>query len=123
MIFIIAFLNTFWSCALWEEDIVLKKSSLIRLKWVMIFLDVIVYSGGLFFYLKDPYSLFDNGMIVVFVVLTIVIQCLTIRFLKERLLNVPEDQQWGNIIVDFILKVINFVDSLAEPSKKKQPEK
>lgn len=90
-IYIIAFINAFWACCLWEEKVILKKSTIFRLKWVMIFLDVVITAAAVVVYAIDPYFLFSDWVIVISLILAVVTQWLTIRFLRERIGEIQPD--------------------------------
>lgn len=90
-IYIIAFINAFWACCLWDKKVVLKKSTIKRLKWVMISLDVIIALSAIVAYAIDPYFLFADWVIAVYLALAVLTQVLTIRFLRERIGEIQPD--------------------------------
>lgn len=104
-IYIIAFINAFWACCLWEERIVLKKSTITRLKWVMISLDVIIALSAIVAYAIDPYFLFADWVIVISLILAGVTQWLTIRFLRERTEKIPEEKRLTAKMVNWFIKL------------------
>ncbi len=90
-IYVIAFINALWACCLWDKKVVLKKSTIKRLKWVMISLDVIIALSAIVAYAIDPYFLFADWVIAVYLALAVLTQVLTIRFLRERIGEIQPD--------------------------------
>ncbi len=90
-IYIIAFINALWACCLWDKKVVLKKSTIKRLKWVMISLDIVITAAAVVVYAIDPYFLFADWVIVVYLALAVLTQMLTIRFLRERIGEIQPD--------------------------------
>ncbi len=110
VIYIIAFFNALWACCFWEESIILKKSAISRLKWVMISLDCLITAGAVVVYVIDPYFLFADWVIIISLILAVVTQWLTISFLKERLYNVPEDRRLGARLANRLVKWLVKLD-------------
>lgn len=99
VIYIIAFFNALWACCFWDKKVVLKKSTILRLKRVMISLDVIIAISAIVAYAIDPYFLFADWVIVIYLALAVGTQVLTIRFLRERTGEIQPDYRVENWIV------------------------
>ncbi len=110
VIYIIAFFNALWACCFWDKKVVLKKSTILRLKRVMISLDCLITAAAVVVYVIDPYFLFADWVIIISLILAVVTQWLTISFLKERLYNVPEDRRLGARLANRLVKWLVKLD-------------
>ncbi len=90
-IYIVALFNGLWACCLWSKKVVLKKSTIKRLKGVMISLDVAIALSAVVAYAIDPYFLFADWVIVVYLGLAVFTQRMAILFLRERLGEIQPD--------------------------------
>ena len=122
-IYIIAFINAFWACCLWEESIILKKSTITRLKRVMISLDIVITAAAVVVYAIDPYFLFADWVIVISLALAVVTQWLTIRFLRERIEKMPEEKRLTTKMVNWFMKLDRLMSGETEAYQKDASER
>lgn len=90
-IYIVALFNALWACCFWDEKVILKRTTIKRLKWVMIAIDVMIFISAIVAFAIDPYFLFADWVIAVYLALAAVTQWKTIRFLRERIGEIQPD--------------------------------
>lgn len=121
-IYIIALINAIWAGCLWDDKVVLKKSTINRLKRVMISLDIVITASAIFLYAIEPRFLFADWVIVIYLAIAVVTQWMAIRFLRERDEQVPEEKRIMSRLADWIIALDKQMSGEIDECPGKSPE-